>query len=243
MNRRTAIERLANLRIDPATSGTPAAVVAWCGAIQAQDYTAAMWAVALRSEPATASDLDRALDSGAILRTHVLRPTWHLVTRDDIRWMLSLTAERVQRALGHAYRARELDAALRTRAARAFERALSSQGCLTRAELGAALARTGLAVTGIRLALLTLHAELEGVLCSGPRRGTQSTYALLDARTKQTSPLSRDEALERLTAIYFRSHGPATARDFAWWSGLTMSDVRRGIDLSQLSSFTDGDLV
>jgi hypothetical protein len=243
MNNRVAAERLANLRIHPPAAGGLADVVAWCGAVQAQDYAAATWAVALRTNGATRADVERAVDTGEILRTHVLRPTWHFVTPADIRWMLSLTAERVERALAYAYRFYELEPGLRNRATRTFERALSARPSLTRAELGAALAQARMTVKGVRLALLTVHAELRGVLCSGPWRGRQPTYALLEERAAGAPvDLTRDEALARLTSIYFRSHGPATMRDFAWWSSLTMADVRRGIDLSPLSSFTDGEV-
>lgn len=102
---------------------------------------------------------------------------------------------------------------------------------LTRRELGIQLARRGLAFTGTPLALLTLHAELEGVVCSGPFQGRQLTYALLDERAPQTPTLSRDQAVSELVRRYFQSHGPATTRDFAWWSGLTTADAARGLEI------------
>jgi hypothetical protein len=160
-----------------------------------------------------------------------MRPTWHFVAASDIHWMLQLTAPRVHQALGFANRYYELDAAMRTRAATIIERALSGGESLTRAELGARLARAGIAASGPRLAMLAIHAELEGVVCSGPSRGKLQTYALLATRVPTVTRLSRDEALADLTRRYFRSHGPATIRDFVWWSGLTTADATRGLEI------------
>lgn len=139
----------------------------------------------------------------------------------------------MHRGLTYGYRMLELDLATRNRAAGLIERALGGGHCLTRAELGARLARAGVVAKGVRLALLTLHAELERVICSGPFRGKQSTYALLAERAANPRRRSRDEALAELTKRYFRSHGPATIRDFVWWSGLTVADAKRGLDISK----------
>jgi len=201
-------------------------VVAWMGAVQAQDYTGAAWALALRAADLTLADVDRALAAGRILRTHVLRPTWHFVAPADIRWMLALTGPRVQTALRSYDRKLELDATLYVRARTLITAALVGGYALTRAELAEVLHAGGIAATGQRLAHLVMHAELEADICSGPRRGAQFTYALLAERAPRARVLSRDEALAALAERYFRSHGPATVRDFAWWSGLTLADAR-----------------
>jgi hypothetical protein len=233
MNNRVAALRLDNQRIARSGPRRPADVVAWLGAVQAQEYGAAKWALALRMPDGTTDTrIERALDDGRILRTHVLRPTWHFVAAPDIRWMLELTAPRVHQALAYANRNRELDRASCTRATNVFERVLDGGQCLTRAELGAHLARAGLTVQGIRLALLTMYAELEAVICSGPRRGKQQTYALVADRAPRARRLPRDEALGELACRYFRSHGPATIRDFVWWSGLKTVDAKRAVDIS-----------
>jgi hypothetical protein len=201
--------------------------------VQAQEYAAAKWALGLRMpNGATDAKIERAFNDGRILRTHVLRPTWHFVAAADIHWMLELTAARVHRALAYAHRYYELDVTIRTRAVALFEQALSGGQHLTRAELGACLARAGLPATGTRLALLTIDAELEGVMCSGSKRGTQQTYAHLVKRAPRARRLVRDEALAELTKRYFRSHGPATVRDFVWWSGLTTADAKRGLEMT-----------
>jgi len=165
-----------------------------------------------------------------------MRPTWHFVTPADIRWILELTGPRVQRVIGHYKRRQELDARTCTRATAIFDHALRDGQHLTRAELGAQLARAKLTAKGIRLALLTMHAELEAVVCSGRRRDGQLTYALVAERAPRPRRLSRDEALGELTQRYFRSHGPATIRDFVWWSGLTSADTKRGLEIVRARS-------
>lgn len=228
---RIAASRLRNQWIARPAGKDPAHVAAWLGAVQAQDYAAAKWALALRSKNAvTDTDIERAFRKGTILRTHVLRPTWHFVAAADIHWMLQLTAPRVHRALTYGNRMLELPLALRNRAASIFERALGDGACLTRAELGDALARRGIEARRVRLALLSIYAELEGVMCSGPPRDGRQTYALLPARAPRARRLQGDEALAELSTRYFQSHGPATARDFGWWSGLTIADAKRGIE-------------
>ncbi len=221
--------RLASQRIVGDRAEAPADVVRWLGAVQAQDYAAAKWALGLRTRSCTDAELEAAFDSGAILRTHVMRPTWHFIAPEDIRWMQMLTAHRVEAILAYQYRRLELDAPVLKRSKTAIEKALRGRH-MTRAELGAALARAGIEAQGLRLAHIVLHAELEAVLCSGGRRGKQFTYALVEERAPRTRDLTRDEALGLLTERYFRSHGPATVRDYTWWSGLSSADVRAGLE-------------
>jgi Winged helix DNA-binding domain len=202
------------------------------GAVQAQEYLPAKWGLALRSRGSpTSGSIDRALDQGRILRTHVLRPTWHFVTPADIRWMLELTGPRVHRIMARYDSRMGLDAAVMTRATAVLEGALGDRGCLSRRELATEVERAGLPATSRHLAHIVMYAELEGVVCSGPRRGKQFTYALVSERAPAAPRLSRDEALAELTRRYFRSHGPATIRDFVWWSGLTVADARRGLEM------------
>jgi len=231
MRSRIGHRRLANLRISRTLGGSPAELVAWLGAVQSQEYQAAKWGLALRLRRANRdADIDGAVDAGQILRTHVMRPTWHFVAADDIRWMLELTAPRVHQTLASYTRRQGLDGLL-VKAATVFERALGGGEALTRAELGDRLGRTGTRVDALQLSLLALYAELEGVICSGPRRGRQFTYALLSDRAPNARRLPRDEAVAELTRRFFRSHGPATIRDFVWWSGLLTGDARRGLEM------------
>jgi hypothetical protein len=244
VNSAIAKQRLHNQCITRAAGRHPADVVAWLGAVQAQEYPAARWAVGLRlPEGITDAAIERAFDEGRILRTHVMRPTWHFVTPSDIRWMLELTAPRVHRAIAYHQRYVELDSPTLNRGTTLIERAVGDGEYLTRAELGLHLERARLIASGQRLAHLVLHAELEGVICSGPRRGKQFTYALLEKRARSARRLTRDEALAELTLRYFRSHAPATVRDFVWWSGLTTDDAKRGLEINRAQHETvDGRL-
>jgi winged helix DNA-binding protein len=226
--------RLRNQRITRPGSRSVANLVAWLGAVQAQEYGPAKWGLALRSPQGTTdAGIERAINQGRIVRTHVLRPTWHFVTPADIRWMLELTGPRIQRTMSGYDRRLGLGADVITRATGIVERALGDNGCLTRRELGAHLHLAGLPSGSMELAHIAMYAELEGVICSGPRRGKQPTYALLADRAPSASRLQRDEALAELTRRYFRSHGPATIRDFVWWSGLTSVDARRGLEMNR----------
>jgi hypothetical protein len=224
--------RLANQHLTAPVRWTPAAVVSWFGAMQAQDFAGAKWAIGLRAPGLLDRDLDTAVDVGAILRTHVLRPTWHFVAPADIRWMLALTGPRVQAFNAPYYRKFGLGREVLARRRRAIERALTRAASLTRDDLRRALESATLRLDGLTFGLILMHAELEGVICSGPRRGKHSTYALLDRRAPGHVPRDRDDALGELTRRYFTSHGPATLRDFAWWSGLTQRDGRRGVEIA-----------
>lgn len=210
---------------------TPEAAVSALGAVQSQDYPGAAWAVAQRTHGArTADDLRAALDAGRVLRTHVLRPTWHLVAPADIRWMLALTASRVHAAAATQYRAQGLDDAAFARCHDALADALADGRHRTRDELARALTDAGLDVGApLRMVQVMMHAELEGLVCSGAMRGAQHTYARLDDRAPKGAAMARDEALRTLATRYFVSHGPATERDFAWWSGLTLTDARAAV--------------
>ena len=202
------------------------------GAVQAQEYAAAKWGLGLRMpDTITDSTIEEAVNAGRILRTHVMRPTWHFVTPVDIHWMLDLTGPRVQRLMEVYNRQMELDAPVLRRATTIIERALARGTYLTRLELSEHLARGGIPAKGQRLAHVMLHAELEAVVCSGPRRGRHFTYALLAERAPKPRHLERDEALGELARRYFKSHGPATLRDFVWWSGLLTADARRGVEM------------
>ncbi len=222
--------RLRNQRLTGTTFRRAAQVVSWLGAVQAQDYAGAQWGVALRARGLTIAAIERAFDAGEILRTHVLRPTWHLVTPADLRWMLALTGPRLRRLLATYDRRLEIDARLLTRVRRIAEAALDGGRFLTRDALSGELrARGRIEATGQRLAHLVMYLETDAVICSGPRQGKQSTYALVSERAPAGPTLSRDQALAELARRYFQSHGPATVQDFSWWSGLTMSDARSAV--------------
>ena len=226
------VERLRNHKLSSPIFKQPADVVRWYGAVQAQEFHQAKWALALRMGKATNAAVEDAFNRGEILRTHLLRPTWHFVAPEDIRWLLQLTGPRVNLRCGSTYRKYELDEQVIKRSNRALTKALKGGKHLTRSELRAVLNRAGIEANDtVRFGHILIRAEQDGVVCSGPRRGNQFTYALLEERAPEGKRLSGDEALLELTRRYFASHGPATLADFVWWSGLTTSDARRGISL------------
>jgi hypothetical protein len=227
-----ARQRLHNQLITRRTFEKPGDVVQWLGAVQAQDYAAAKWAVGLRLQGTTDDDIEQAFASGAILRTHLMRPTWHFVSPADIRWILALTAPRVNAANTSWYRKLELDDAVFMHSNAVLAKALQGGKQLTRPELASVLKLAGIATDDLqRFTYIMMRAELDGIVCSGARRGKQFTYALLDERAPQARTLDRDEALAQFARRYFMSHGPATLQDFVWWSGLTLADARAGLEM------------
>ena len=226
--------RLINQRISMPSFAKPGEVVDWLGAVQAQDYSGAKWALGLRMRSATDTDIDKAFNDGSILRTHLLRPTWHFVRPADIRWMLALTAPRVHAANAYMYRKLDLDDTTFKRSNATLGKALEGGKQLTRDELRITLQDTGIATDdGLRMSYLMMYAELEGIICSGPRRGKQFTYALLEERAPQARTLNREESLVEIARRFFISRGPATTQDFAKWSGLTLADARNGLEAAK----------
>ncbi len=229
-----ARQRLARSFLVGRTFQSARDVVEGLGAVQAQDYEGALWALGQRMEPTEVAAVEQEFNEGSIIRTHVLRPTWHFVDPGDIRWMLRLTGPRVMKAMAPYDKKLGLDTTVFRRSHAVITRALRDGDFLTRTELKAILAKARIGELGVqRAAHLMMRAELDQVVCSGPRRGRQSTYALFDLRVPPAPPIERDEALLRLARRYFRTRGPATTSDFSWWSGLTMSDARRGIEVAR----------
>ena len=223
--------RLVNQKLSSSGLSKAVDVVRWFGAVQAQDFGAAKWALALRMRKATDTSVEEAFNKGEIVRTHIMRPTWHFVAPEDIRWLLQLTAPRVNLKAGSAYRRFELDTAVFKRSNETLTKALQGGKHLTRSALKLKLNNAGIDVNdGVRLGHVLLRAELDGVICSGPRIGKQLTYALFEERIPAGTTLTRDEALVEITRRYFASHGPATLQDFVWWSGLTVEDAKRGVE-------------
>ena len=210
---------------------SPAEAVTHSGAVQAQDFFAATWSLGLRIKNSTRDTIETAYNDGEILRIHVMRPTWHFVMPEDIRWMLELTAPRVKKVLSHYDRKLGLDDALYARSNAAIVTALEGHSYLTRQELKEVLADTGIVTDVQKLGHVISRAELDGLICSGPKRGKQFTYALLDERVPEFRNLNREESLSELARRYFASHGPAQVQDFSWWSGLADKDAKAALDL------------
>lgn len=226
--------RLHTQLLSQSTLTQPADVVGWLGAVQSQDYAGAKWALAQRLKNVTTdAAIDQDFNDGKILRTHLMRPTWHFVTPADIRWLLQLTAPRVHAANGFMYRSQGMDKATLKKGNALLEKTLQGGKQLTRSELASVFKKAVLIDdgAGVRMGYFLMHAELEGLICSGARRGKQFTYALLEERVAPVKALTHAEALAELTRRYFATRGPATLQDFTWWSGLTMTDARNGIEM------------
>ncbi len=224
-------QRLYNQRISGNRFEKPEQVIDWLGAVQAQDYFGALWAVGMRMRRATDRLVEQAFQEGRILRTHFLRPTWHFVSPKDIRWMLALSAPRVHAVNASMYRMQEITVDVYKLGLKIMVNALRGGQQLTRDELGELFERGGISIdNGIRLAYLVMRAELDGIICSGPRRGKQFTYMLLDERVPEAGILSKDEVLAELASRYFKSRGPASIHDFAKWSGLSVAEARSGLE-------------
>ena len=210
---------------------TPREVVRWLAAVQAQEFALAKWSVAQRTRRATHTDVAEALATGVVVRTHVLRPTWHFALGEDIRWLLKVTAPRVHALNAYYNKQHELDTKLLTKSNKLIAKALEGGTHRTRRELAAALERGGIPASGPRVAYIMMRAELDAIVCSGAMRGKQHTYALLDERIPRAKTLDRADALAELTRRYFTSRGPATLNDFARWSSLTAAEGREGLGL------------
>ena len=228
--------RLAGQHLVKPTLHNASDVVRLLGAVQAQDYSGAKWALGQRARGVSDAQVEQEISDGAILRTHVLRPTWHFVAPEDIRWLLALTGPRVRALLRHYDGKLELDQAVLGRSRAVMTKALRDGNQLTRAELATALKDAGIRPGGTqRLAHIVMHAELDGLICSGARRGKQFTYALLEERVAPARNLERDSSLRELALRYFTTRGPATEDDFAWWSGLTKTDAKAAAHFAEVS--------
>jgi hypothetical protein len=203
-------------------------VVGWMGCVQAQDYGMAKWGLGLRAPGVRDVEIEAAFDAGRILRTHVLRPTWHFVLPEDIGWMVRLTGPRVRVGALSMQRQMGIDKAVLLKSKKILTKALEAP--MTRAELAVLFSRAKINTDDIRMGLLMMDAELEGLICSGPRKGKQFTYRLLVERGLD---LSGDVALGELARRYFVSRGPATVADLVWWGGLSLAQAKRGVEVAR----------
>ena len=225
--------RLANQQVSQHRFTKPKEVVQWMGAMQAQDYGMVRWAVGLRLPEPAIQSVQRAIDKGEIIRTHLMRPTWHLVSAKDVRWILDLTAPHIQRSLKSRLKELELSPAVLSKAIKVLEATLASGDHLTRDELISALEKNKISGRDQRAAHILMWAELEKIICSGALRGKKNTYAHFDTRVKPQKATGRDEGLQKLARRYFASHGPATLSDFINWSGLPALDARKSLALAE----------
>jgi hypothetical protein len=222
--------RLHNQQLLGTKLKSPQALVDWMGAIQAQDYAMSKWAIGSRLPGSSDESIEKAIDKGTIIRTHILRPTWHLVSADDIYWMLELTAPHVRAGTAFMNRQLGLDEKVFSRSNAVIEKALRDNKHMTREELMTELKKAKINTDDLRGAHLMFDAELKGIVCNGAMRGKQFTYALLGERVIKPESLKKEEAVAKLALRYFTSHGPAALEDFIWWSGLSITNAKAGLN-------------
>jgi hypothetical protein len=234
--------RLASQHIARPTFGDPADVVQWFGAVQAQDYLGALWGIGLRTKRANEASVEDAVTRRAIVRTWPMRGTLHFVAASDVRWMSRLLTPKVIAGARSRHRQLGLDDAVFAKSGRVAEKALAGKAPLRRDALREAWKSAGIRTDDARALHIVGYLAQTGLLCFGPREGKQHTFTLLEEWLPSERPLERDIALGELARRYFTSHGPATIHDFAWWSGLTVTDARAGIESvkSSLISETEG---
>lgn len=223
------LRRLTSQQIAPPAHPHPAEVVRALGAVQAQDYLGALWALGLRTNAATEESVERAFAERALVRTWPMRGTLHFVAPGDARWMLDLLAPRAAQRSQGRLRQLDIDAQVVAASAAVLARALEGGRRLTRAAVYETLERAGIATTGQRGIHILGQLAHQQVICLGPRAGKQHTFVLFDEWAPGAQSLPRDEALAELARRYFTGHGPATVRDMVWWSGLTVQDAKAGL--------------
>lgn len=222
--------RLVNQKIASTQFKTANEVVSWMGAMQAQDYTMAKWAIGIRLLNPANDDIERSIDNGEIIRTHLMRPTWHFVSADDIYWILELSAPKILTSVKSRNVHLELSETIFKKTNRIIEKALTTEPNLTREELAREIHKAKIPTDNNRLSHILFTAELNGIICSGRKKGGKLTYALLSERVPEKKVYTRDEAMATLAKRYFISHCPATEKDFMWWSGLSATEAKKALE-------------
>lgn len=231
--------RLNNQQIASTNFKTAKDLVNWMGAMQAQDFTQAKWAIGVRLPHLTEAQIESAFNSGEIIRTHLMRPTWHFVSPDDIYWMLELTAKQIKSSMKSRNRELELTEDILKKSQEAMVKSLEGNRALTRDELSIQLNQAGIKTNDQRLPHILMEAEIDQIICSGGIQGKKQTYTLLAERVPLKKTFSKDEALALLAQKYFTSHGPATLADFVWWSGLPLTEARKALEMNKASLISE----
>ena len=225
--------RLLNQQLAAPQFSDPAQVVSHMGAIQAQEYRMMRWAVAMRTRKPSARAFKAAFDDGRIIRLHLMRGTWQLVSADDYWWMLDLCAPKaiaVTRGWMSSNRI-SIPEKEQMDIRDILAQTAADKGSVTKEDFVQALDERDIHMDAHRLSYHIRMAELTGTLCSGDLLPMKATYALTANKVKSMARIDRDEALMRFTRNYFQSRQPATLEDFVWWSGMNISDCRKGVAL------------
>jgi len=235
----TSTLRLRNQQIASTNFKTAKELVGWMGAMQAQDYNQAKWAIGVRLPHLTEEQIESAFNRGEIIRTHLMRPTWHFVSADDIYWLLELTAKQIKSTTKSRHRDLGLTENDLKKSKEVFVKSLEGNRSLTREELGDQLNRAEINTYEQRLPHILMDAEIDGIICNGGIQGKKQTYALLAERVPEKKTFTKDEALALLGKKYFTSHGPATLADFVWWSGLPVADARKALEMNKATLISE----
>jgi hypothetical protein len=229
-----ALMRMASQKILETNFHRPQEIVHHLGAMQAQDYSMAKWAIGSRCD-ASEKEIEEAINSAKIIRTHILRPTWHFVSAEDIYWMLDISGPQVKPMTISAAKKFGYDTKMLEQIKVSIEKLLAGNNHLTRDEIMQELNIKKTSSGDFLSAAIMMNAELDGLVCNGKRKGKQITYALLEERvSKPKNKLSREEGLAKLALRYFESHGPATVLDFSWWSGFSPTVCKSTINAIKL---------
>jgi len=233
IERDIGFHRLANQRVTGEKLEKPEDVVRWMGALQAQDYLQAVWAIGARTPSSTLAGVEQVLEDGKIIRTWPMRGTIHFVPAEDARWMLQLSAAKMLAADGRRMAQLDLTVEIMARCQDLFCSALSGGKRLSRPEIMALLEEAGISTQGQRGYHILWYLAQSGVIYVGPMQGKQQTFGLLDELVPDARALAREDALVELARRYFPSHGPATVHDFAWWAGIRVAEARLGLEGAQ----------
>jgi len=231
--------RLHNQQIASTNFKTVKELVGWMGAMQAQDYNQAKWAIGVRLPHLTEAQIESAFNQGEIIRTHLMRPTWHFVSADDIYWLLELTAKQIKSTTKSRHRDLGLTENELKKSKEVLVKSLEGNRSLTREELSDELNRAGINTFEQRLPHILMDAEIDGIICSGALSGKKQTFTLLAERVPEKKTFTKEEALALLAKKYFNSHGPATLPDFIWWSGLPVSDARKALEINKANLISE----
>lgn len=225
--------RLQNQLLIESPFDTAEETVKWMGAVQGQDYNPGLWAIGIRAKGMGKQDILQSLADLKIVRSWTMRHTIHFVTIEDVHWMVQLSKERMlKRYKNHMLKEVGLGESELNRGYDAIQKALEGKKLVTRPDLRQYLEAAGIDTSGQKYYHLLWFAAQSGLIFIGPMKDKQQTFGLIEEWAPKLESLSREEALQKLAARYLQSHGPATVKDFAWWSGLTQKEAKIGFELT-----------
>lgn len=225
--------RLLNQQLVSPQFSKPVDVVSHLGAMQAQDYRMMKWAVSMRTKKPSEEAFRKAFDSGQIIRMHLMRCTWQLVTAEDYQWMLDLSVSKSLVGLRGWMKSNKvfISEEEQTQISKIIEQTVADRTDVTKEDITEALVQRAIQMDDHRISYHIRLAEYSGLIVSGDLHPSKATYALTSQKIKPVAPVTREEALALLTTKYFQSRCPASLEDFVWWSGLNIGDCREGIRL------------